>query len=102
VKNIPNDPKIYQIATKCKYQMTVKWTKSFHWKTLQNLPQLDFFWFENTTIWQPWFRRQSFKKVFRGDKEWNDPWQKNSITNLKLRQSHPGWPDEFAKKSAIL
>jgi hypothetical protein len=24
VKNIPNDPKIYQIATKCKYQMTVK------------------------------------------------------------------------------
>jgi hypothetical protein len=24
VKNIPNDPKMYQIATKCKYQMAVK------------------------------------------------------------------------------
>jgi hypothetical protein len=93
---------MYQIATKCKYQMAVKNVPKASIVWPSKIYPNWIFWFENTTIWQPWFRRQSFKKVFRGDKEWNDPWQKNSITNLKLRQSHPGWPDEFAKKSAIL
>jgi hypothetical protein len=56
-KTIPNDLKIYQIATTCTKidQMAIKYTyihNNFHWKPLQSYPDCNF-WFENMPSGNP-------------------------------------------------
>jgi hypothetical protein len=46
--------------------MAIKYTNTFHFKTLQNLPKLGFL-VRKETIWQPWFDRAKKMAPFKSE-----------------------------------